>query len=83
MVATKMVVVADTLLSALVAEMEAPMSSPECKGLFDKVTYSRRLGGHTQLACTTGQILAHLVESIGERPKRNSTGLPTAQNTMK
>lgn len=54
--------VADTLLSALVAEIKASVSSPDCKEPFGKVTevgtYSRRLGGHTQLACTTGQILA-------------------------
>lgn len=46
-------------------------------------TYNRRLGSHTQLAGTIGQILAHLLESTGERLKRNSTGPPTAQDTLK
>lgn len=57
----------------------------DCKEPLGKVTeagtYNRRLGSHAQLASTTGQILAHLVGSTGERLKRNSTGLPAAQDT--
>lgn len=63
------------------------MPSLDCKEPFGKVTEvgtcNRRLGSHTQLAGTIGQILAHLLESTGERLKRNSTGLPTAQDTLK